>query len=1109
MKKTYYFPHLWKGYKKTLLIMKLIIALNLMFVMSSMAGVYSQSSINLNMSDVTVKDVIKSIENSSDYRFFYNAELSEISRKVDVDFIDQDITQVLEILFNDSGISYKIFQNNLIVIAPETVIQQMKVTGRVTDAATGETLPGVNIIVEGTSNGAVTDNSGRYSIEVPSDKAVLIFSYIGYNAERIDVAGQTVIDVVLVPNVQSLEEVVVIGYGTAKKSDLAGSVASVTSNNFESQPVTNLSSALQGRAAGVAVQNVSGAPGGDIRIRIRGANSFSGGNDPLFVVDGIQLQSFRLNDVNPADIASMEILKDASATAIYGSRGANGVVLITTRKGQSEKPKIDLTMNYGIANRSYKYDLLDPVSYAEQVNLIVPTEKEYDINAVRAQGGTDWQDEIFRTGQTKDVQLSVSGTTSRSTYYISGRYLDQTGIVINSKYKRYSIHSNLESKINDKITLGTGIFLNRNEGFNNLGTGVIRGGVGQALIWGPAEPLYDPDGQYNLGDPLGALGKNPVANLMGAHAKNIQNTAMLNTKITYKIFDFLTLDIIAGMDASLTEGSEVVGPYDAFRTLGANRRFDNSLGIMNSNILTFHKVLADKHDVTVTGVFEQSKSKWDYASASGSNSPFSEGLQYYNLGAQPDRILASSYSASSLRSYLGRVNYTFNEKYILTASFRADGSSKFPNHRWGYFPSFGLGWRLSEEGFIKDLNLFSNLKLRGGWGVTGNPGVSPYATISTMRSSLMSYGTGTGTSWEISNNSGNSELKWEETSQTDFGIDMGFFRNRLSITADYYNKQTKDLLLPVPKPLYWGGGNRIENVGSVENKGIELSVSATPIQKNNLTWTSSIHFFANRNKVLEFDGSVKFINSTIESATGNGIVQNTFLRAEVGKSMAVFYGNVFQGIYQEDEAEEAAVFGYHPGDSKYLDVANDLNPDGSTKYAIDSRDWVVIGDAMPKYSWSFDNTVSYKNLELNVFIQSIQGNDIFNMDYAQAATAIGESKTITLAEVTPWTSGNGQNKWPLLGSSSNKDYIHSTKWLQDGSFIRLKNVSLAYRFPNSIIKGAPLLIRVSGQNLLTLTKYEGYDPEAASAGTSDRNMGVVVGAYPNARTITFSLQLNF
>jgi TonB-dependent starch-binding outer membrane protein SusC len=1105
--------HLWGYYlyfpplpQKFLRVMKLSVLLTCILSVNMMASVYSQNArFNLDVKDQSVRDVLKTIEKESDFRFFYNDEFTDLDKKLTFALTDKSIDDLMAIVLDNTEVSYKVLDNNFIVITPKSIVQQHKVTGVVRDAKTGEPLAGVTIVVVGTSVGYFSDASGKFAIDVPDKNALLNFSYVGYVDQKIPVTDRAVIDVNMEVEVQALNDVVVIGYGTAKRSDLTGSVGSVSSKSYSNQPVTTITSALQGRSAGVAISNVSGAPGGDIHILIRGANSITGGNDPLFVVDGMQLGSFNLNDLNPDDVETIEILKDASATAIYGSRGANGVVMVTTKKGHTEKTKIDFVSNFGIGHRAYKYHYLDPVSYANEINTLSPgAYSDSYITGLRNGKGTDWQDAVFQTSTSQDYQLSLSGTSPKSSYYLSGRYLDQKGIVINSSYKRYSFHSNIESKLNSKMNLSLSAFLNRGVGFNNQTTGSLHGGVEQAIVWSPSEPIYNDDGTVHGGDPWGGLGKNPVANLNGAHQDNIANSALLNAKFTYNIFDFLSLDILAGMDANLSESDNVTGPwadYSTASTEGSSRQHNTAFSYQNSNILTFHKLFGGIHFLTITAAEEASRSNYNYTFAGGTGNPFNNQMGIYGLGLLTGKTMNSGYGASTLNSYIGRINYSLKDKYLITASYRADGSSNFPQNRWGYFPSFGLGWKASEEGFIKDMNIFSNLKIRGGWGVTGNQGVSPFQTIPSMSFGGFGYGTETGSYGTINNITGDPSLKWEQTAQTDVGLDVSFFKNRLNLTADYFNKQTKNLLLTVPNPDFGGGGSNLANVGSSENKGFEFVLSGVPVDMNDFTWNSSFNFSSYKNKVLNLGNKVTYLPSTITNLVGSGDVQDDFERDIVGQSMGTFFGNVFEGIWQTSEAADAALYGAKPGDYKYLDLNKD--------HVIDGSDRVIIGHSLPKYSWSWDNTFKYKNFELNVFINAVNGNSIFNMDYALASSIYADSKSIKNADVTPWTPENHNNLWPALLSSTNKVIFSSSKWLQDGSFVRVRNVSLSYRFPETLIKGAPLKISISAQNLLTVTKFKGYDPEAAWGDKNGYNQGIVSGAYPSARVYTFSLQLNF
>ncbi len=1086
------------------------------------ASVYSQvTRLDLKVQSTRVKDVLSRIEDQSNFFFMYNDRKVDVERKVDLDLKQANIEAALKMIFKDTNTRY-IIKDRQIVLYNEgddesriSNIQQgsqqrKSVSGKVTDT-NGAPLPGVSVVIKGTTNGAITDANGNYLLSKIPENGILQFSFVGMKRQEFSVSGKTVINVSMVDESVGIEEVVAIGYGTTKKSDLTGSVSSLSSKELDNQVITNTSTVLQGRSAGVVVTNLSGAPGASTKIRIRGANSIGGGNDPLFVVDGIQLGG--IDDINANDIESMEILKDASATAIYGSRGANGVVIVTTKRGKTGKLKIDFITNLGASQIGHKYDLLDPVTYAQMCNLKVPNSYSDDyINALKTQGGTDWQNEIFQTGKSQDYQLTISGGNDNTKYYVSGRYLNQDGIVLNSNFKKYSITSNVQGNLGKKFTLDSRIILSRTEGFNNQSTGGQNTPIQQSILWGPAEPVYWPGGNYYKEfDNIGGIGKNPVAVLKSAYVKGISNTVMANTKLGCKFFDFLSLDIVAGVDANFSETDQINGEYSIYGNSAAYRGQGNSIGLQNSNILTFHKTFggtSNKHDLTVTGVYEQGKGTSDgYSIGGGLVYP---SLQYYNLQSLTGLSASSSYSMSSLKSWIGRLNYIFNDKYYLTATYRADGSSKFPLHHWGYFPSFGLAWKASEEEFIKNLNLFSSLKLRGGWGVTGNQAVDPYSTIPKLNTGYYGYGLPTTSIiiYDVDNHHGDSNLKWESTNQMDFGVDMGFFNNRLTVAIDYYRKKTKDLLLNEPIPYYDGGligsssnpGYVTRNVGSVNNNGAELMIEATPVNTKNLTWTLNFNIATYKNKVTNL-GPDQYIS--VGSGGGSGIMYHRII---VGQPLGTFYGYKFLGIYQESEAAEAALFGLKPGDSKYLDVNDD--------HIINSDDQQIIGHANPKYTWGLSNTVKYKNFEFNMFIQAIHGNEVIDIDYGAACSGVvgGINRKITSADVTPWTPENKNNMWPSLTSTSNEEFANSSKWVQDGSFVRIKNLSIAYHLPENLIKGIPVKIMISAQNLLTFTKYKGFDPEASTMLYTGKDLdtggGVISGAYPCSRTYSFTLQFS-
>lgn len=1015
---------------------------------------------------------------------------------------------------NDSKLTYAM-PHMPVGITPYA--ENRTITGKVTDER-GEAIPGVNILVQGSTRGTTTDVGGAYAIEINEEEnPVLVFSYVGYVSEEIIVGSKSVIDVNMSPDLASLQEVVVVGYGTVKKADLTGSVSQISPKDFKDQPVTRVSDAIQGRMAGVQVQNNSGEPGGSIKIRIRGANSIAGNNSPLIVMDGIQLNNMGLQDINVNDIQSIEVLKDASATAIYGSRGANGVVLVTTKRGKGEKTNITFNSNIGISNRSHKYDLLGPVAYAEMVNKArgAAIYSPAQIDALKNGGGTDWQDQIFRTGYSQNYQIGVGGSTDKSNFYFSGNYIDQSGIVNYSTFKKYAVRSNIETHVTDKLTIGTNIFVNRSQGYNNGDLGYKGSPVFGASIWGPAEPVYNADGTYKLNDPLGATSSlNPVALTKERYWLNTTTGGVLNTKIDYKFTDYLTLSVVGGVDANFTESGNLNRAIINGGNSGAGKNSNTGFNWQNSNILSFHKTF-DKHDLTAVGVFEQSKGVYQSTNASGTGLPF-EGLYYYNLASISEKSAASNFEQWTLQSWVGRVNYVFNNKYLVTASYRADGSSKFPGNPWGYFPSVALGWRLSEESFIQQLNVFDNLKLRGSIGQTGSQAVPAFATVPQMNIVTYSYGTPTETKGYLPNiPSDASKLRWEKTKQTNIGLDMGFFGNRLTLTADYFKKETTDLLLGVPIPSYAGGGSYLANVGALNNHGFEFVLGVIPIETADFSWNTNLNFTAIRSQVVDL-GEAKYIDGSIY---GSGLVNLAQTRLIPGEPMGTFYGLNFEGIYQADEVGAAPVikdngdgtttivdpgtgaarYGLKPGDNKYQDKNNDGK--------IDGEDRQIIGYGLPKFTYGFNNTITYKSFEFNLFVQGVQGNKVMNMSYAAQATQNGDSQTITSSEVTPWTPENANNMWPNLTSSTSKEDLGSSKWLQDGSFVRIKNVSFAYNVPVEKLRLTSLKLSVSAQNLLTVTKYIGYDPEASTNGGNDNDGGVDLGAYPSPRTFTFSLQI--
>jgi TonB-linked SusC/RagA family outer membrane protein len=987
----------------------------------------------------------------------------------------------------------------LVLFSQATLAQnkvEITIKGKITDYASNQPLPGASIYIEGTSSGATADANGDYSIAVTDPNATLVVSFIGYDSEKRQVAGQTTIDISLIPSLEVLTQIVVTGYGEQKKTDITGSVSSLSPTAYKDQPVVTTSEALQGRIAGVSVQNVSGAPGGEVKIRVRGMNSINSSNDPLYVVDGVALFSAGLGDINVNDIESIEVLKDASATSIYGSRGSNGVVLITTKKGKADHPKIEYNSFVSISTVRKKYDLLDASGYARLANHIAGSDIYPDPDTLGT--GTDWQDAIFHTSVTQSHQLAASGGTEKTRYYISGYYVNQPGIIINTGQKKYAIRSNIDTRLNEKLHLSVGLFVSHQNAHNNMDPGDASTSVVRpAVSWGPTESIYNSPGVYNRTSSTGSpISSNPYMTAKERLNDTRSNTFLMSSTLKYDITDWLTYDLVLGINANIGSSAYLTNHWISPTNPGSGQSSSESYTLQNSNIITFHKLFNDIHDIKLTGVVEETSNTYKGISASGGGLT-SEANGYYNLALNKTQSISSSYSNWGLLSYVGRLSYILKDKYLFMTTYRVDGSSKFQgSNKWGYFPSIAAGWRLSEESFIQDLNVFTNLKLRASHGKTGNQAVTPYSTLGLLDKSQSSFGTTTLYPGYAVGNPSNPTLKWETTIQTNVGLEMAFLGGKLSATIDYYVKNTKDLLLSKPIPYYAGGGSILVNQGKVQNKGLEVSVNGNIIDTEKLSWTAGINATSYKNKVVSLGGD-DIINL---GYLARGLVNTNIQVVKVGQPLGAFYLIPWQGIYQQNEGTHKA------GEAKYEDVSGDGT--------IGSEDRKIAGTSTPKFTFGFSNNVRYKNFELNIFIQGSQGNKVFNATYAAISASNSTVKYPTLAAAADyWTPENTDAKF-ADPAALNKTQIESTQFLQNGSYVRLKNISLSYSLPKDMLKFANLKLTVSAQNLLTITDYIGYDPEITSTGllttgTSDSYGGFDIGAYPTARSFSLGLQAIF
>ncbi len=1081
--------------------MKLTLVIVFLSVLQVSANVYSQVTVNLDIREKSVREVLKTIEQQSQVRFFYSDDLLAMNELIDVKADNKNILGVLDDIFSNSPLTYKAFDNNLIVIAPRQMLQQQKITGIVTDKTSGEPLPGVNVVAQGTTIGTITDGNGKYSIDLMSSNVSLEFSFIGYDKVTIPVNGQSVINVQLINNSRLLEEVVVVGYGIQKKRDVTGATSTLKSDVIVSRPITRVDQALQGTTPGVSAGSNSGQPGKALSVRIRGTNSITGSNDPLYVIDGYI--GGNIESISPEDIESIEILKDASATAIYGSRGSNGVVLITTKTGKEGKMRVDFNTWLSKEYMPGKLDLMNAYDFANTVNAQfvangqAPAFSSTQLQNILSNGkGTDWQKEVTRSPLVQNYQLSVSGGNSAVKYLFSGNYLDQPGLLLNQWYKRTSIRANVDIKANDKIDLKFNLTALQAKNRNTDYSGDLYDPFALAFQWDPITKVMDENGNYNLHSSYGSIQINPVAEANNRMSDNTTSNFTGTGMVIYRIFENLTFTSTASYEGQYQYTPQLFGPQTNTGLSGNDRATVNNSryrSFQNSNFFTYKGDFGD-HSITLTALYEQqNRENINVQAQANKLSSYANG--YYNLGLGGTQTISSGYWSDALQSYMGRVNYSFKNKYLLTASIRDDGSSHLTK-KYSLFPSLGFAWNIGKENFLMDSKVLSAFKIRATYGKTGNQAVSPYATIPSIGVGTSYYFNGTTpTVTTPLGTAVTSSLKWETTTQYDAGLDVGFFKDRLTFTADVYNKKISDLLYDYPAPDYLGGGTYKRNIGSLGNNGIEFSIGGTPVSSKALKWNSYFTISFNRNKVMDLGG--------LDNVQVNGVgsPQSGLSILKVGMPLGEFYGYHFLGTWKTSEATEAALFGLKPGDAKYTDV------NGDKSYTV--ADQMPIGNGMPKYSFGFTNDVSYGNFTLSFMFQGMQGNQIFSTSFPYTYGGLGDTKNATSVDaMNMWTSEN-ETDFPIIGSTSNK--LNSSRYVYDASFIKLKNFSLTYHLPQNLlnkVKISNLEVYVSGQNILCITKYKGYDPEVTTAQNAI-TQGLETGSIPNPKTLTIGLRASF
>jgi TonB-linked SusC/RagA family outer membrane protein len=988
---------------------------------------------------------------------------------------------------------------------PARPVAAIGISGVVTDSK-GSPISGVSVRLKGTSVATTTDEGGRFSLDIPENTGTIVFSYVGFRTQEVSVTG-TRMNVQLVEESTSLSDVVVVGYGTQRKTEMTGAVSSISTKEFAEQPVTRVDQVLQGRAAGVQVTNAGGAPGADTRVRIRGANSVLGNNDPLYVLDGFVGADY--STINPADIESIQVLKDAASTSIYGSRGANGVVIITTKKGTKGGFKVTYEGQAFTSEVIQTLDVLNAYDFATIANTrsaalgTSPIFSQAEVDRFVNNPGTDWQDLVFRRASGQQHQLSFSGGNDKTTYLISGNYLDQDGIIENTGYKRYNFRSNISSQLTDNFSLRLNVSGTRVENHN---TGLMAGTgnpLVQALAWSPTTSPYDSNGNITSGDPVGSVAVNPVALLYDRANDNKRNMANIIGGVNYKLpieglaFDFqYAVNYSSAQNASFNGMDVTRGNPSAFR--GTNEQFT----LQSTSNLNYNRTFNEDHNINAVLVFETQKFTDNNFSAQGNTLKFPE-LGYYNLPLAGSYSVGSGYTEWSLLSYLARVNYSFKDKYLLSAAVRRDGSSKFAEgNKYSTFPSVSAGYNLSQEEFVKDLNVFSNLKLRGSWGMTGSQAISPYATLTAYNTSAPVAFNNNGIVSGIQlGNPGNLALKWETTKQTDIGLEMGFFKGLLSLEADYFVKKTSDLLLNQALPSYIGGGTQTKNIGEVENKGFDFALGVNLLRSTGINWTSNFNLSIVKNKVVSLGGIAERIPQGTNVGAGMSTT-NEFMLVP-GRSLGSYWGIKYLGTWKPNEAAEATVFNAVPGDSRYEDV----NKDGK----ITTDDFQIIGRGIPTTTAGWNNTITYKALTLNVFFQGVFGIDKLNYTRAAAMSGSGDARQYILSEIKDrYIPGVNETSDIPAFSSSNVVYTQSSRFIENGNYVRLKNVSLSYNFPNTQNRRGNLRLFVSATNLFTITDYKGIDPESSNIGSAtDTAQGIDYGAYPNSKTYTAGITLSY
>lgn len=1081
--------------------MKLFAFLLIIGLVQVQAGGYTQNNaISLRFQDEPLADAVQKVAEQSGLLFLINNDLIKPEQKVSAAFENANLDEAMKTILNGSSLTYKVVDNYL-VLKPEEKKQEVTqdeepekkeatITGKVTLAEDGTSAPGVNVFLKGSMRGTITDLDGSFSLTVKDTKQILVFSLVGMKTVELPIGEQRVFEVSLEDDQVGLDEVVVVGFGTESRKLLTSSVSDFKPSNLDEVPVTNLDAAMQGRVTGVQVTQNSGTPGGGVSVRIRGNNSISANNQPLYVVDGVPIMSgdfsqigysgqtiSAISDINPSDIESMTILKDAAATALYGARASRGVILITTKRGSQNKTRFQFNASTGVQQVAKKLEMIDASQWMQYRNEQKVNEGAppifSDDEIANPSINTNWLNEVFRNGILSNYELNASGGNEKTKFFISGNYLDETGILIGTDYSRLSGRLNLDHQVNKRLKIGAGVSLSNSKNNRVEGDQSLNGPLPNAISLPAIYPVYNADGTYNEEGPYA----NPVAIANEAVNESQNFRTLANVFANYFILDGLSFETKWAIDyLSLEEHS-----YDPVTTrqgqkyngLGydANTRASN---FNTNNLLRYSTAIrqTDEFEALLGYSYERFVDRRSFIR--GTDFP-NENFQYL-VSAASITDASSSIVEDRTNSFFGKVKYNMNNKYLLNFSARYDGSSNFgANNKYGFFPAASAAWRVTEEAFMQNQKLINEFKIRASYGLTGNDEIARFGSLS-LYDGRGNYDRQPGI-YPVQ--MPNPDLKWETSKQLDVGFDLSILDSRLTFNFDYYYTRTTDLLLARPIPLSSGFGSVWDNIGEMENKGVELAVIGDIVRNDHFKWTATFTVTANKNEVLELYNGQPIDN------IGRG---SNYIG--VGEPLGIFYGYRSLGV---DPSTGDIVF-------------DDVNGDGE----ITADDRTKIGDPNPDLFGGLDNTLTYKNWSMRMFFQYSYGNDIYNGTRVYIESLKGEDNQLTTI-LDRWQNVGDQTSIPRATlADPNNNNRASSRFIEDGSYLRLKELAISYQFNEDWLKKIGfqhLKVFVSGYNLLTFTNYSGMDPEINYAGNDNLRMGTDFFTYPQARRLMIGINV--